>query len=315
MKAMGIEQYGGPEAIIELELDQPKVAPDGVLVRIAAAGVNPVDYKVRAGGLDGAFPTHFPLVLGWDAAGVVEQVGPAVTAFEAGDRVLGYCRKHWLQEGTYAEYVAVPDRFLAKLPEGVDLHEAGGLPLAGLTAHQAIERMGVREGQMVLVHAAAGGVGHLATQLAADRGATVLGTASAGNHDALRRNGVAHPIDYREEDVVAAVRELAPDGLDAVFDLLGGETQQESLRMLRSGGVLISIAEPPDPQACADAGVRGGYVFVRPSGWQLAELVSLWAQDRLHVDVEELLPLEEAAQAQSRSEEGHVRGKLILRVD
>ncbi|MGH2968542.1 MAG: NADP-dependent oxidoreductase, partial [Solirubrobacteraceae bacterium] len=170
MRAIAVNEWGGRDRMQLLELEPPPVAPDGVLVRIRAAGLNPVDHKVREGRLAAAFPFHFPVVLGWDAAGVVEQVGPAVTWFKPGDAVYGYCRRHDLQYGTYAEYTSVPEGYLAHMPRELSFEEAAAMPLAALAAHQAIERSGLRGGETFFVPGGAGGVGHLAVQLAAERG-------------------------------------------------------------------------------------------------------------------------------------------------
>src|SRR5829696_2851052 len=206
-----------------LDVEPPPVAPDGVLVRVKAAGLNPVDAKVRAGNLARMFPSHFPVVLGWDAAGTVEKVGPAVTWFKPGDAVYGYCRRHDLQYGTYAEYTSVPEGYLAHMPRELSFEEAGALPLVALTAHQAIERSGLRRGETFFVPAGSGGVGHVAIQLARERDARVIASASPRNHDFLRELG-AEPVDYTEGDVAAHVRELADgDGADAALDIFGGD--------------------------------------------------------------------------------------------
>jgi NADPH:quinone reductase-like Zn-dependent oxidoreductase len=284
-----------------------------VLVRVRAAGVNPVDYKMREGRLAGAFPFHFPVILGWDAAGVVEQVGPAVTWFRPGDEVYGYCRRHHLQFGTYAELVTVPEGFLAHKPPELSFEEAAALPLAALTAHQALEAIGLRGGESLFVGGGAGGVGHVALQLAAARGARVLATASEANHDFLRELG-AEPLDYRDGDVPARVGDLTGDsGVDAAFDLFGGDARDLAFTVLRRGGRLVSIAmPPPEPRA----GHEVTYVYVRPSGYDLGEHVTpLVAEGRLRPHVDETYPLERAAEAHERIEAGHVRGKLVLTVD
>src|SRR3954467_327526 len=207
MRAIGVREWGGREALELLELPTPPVAPDGVLVRVRAAGGKPVDTKIRQGALAGAFPHHFPVVLGWDAAGVVEAVGPAVTWFKPGDSVYGYCRRHELEYGTYAEYVTVPEGYLAHMPRELSFEEAAALPLAGLTAHQSLEILGLRGGETLVLTGGAGGVGHLAIQLAVARGARVIATSSPANFDFLRSLG-ADPVDYHEPDVGARVREM-----------------------------------------------------------------------------------------------------------
>jgi NADPH:quinone reductase-like Zn-dependent oxidoreductase len=302
MRAMVIDEWGGPETLHEADVEPPPVGPDFVLIRNRAAGVNPVDTKIREGKLAGAFPSGFPLILGWDAAGVVEQVGPAVTMFRPGDEVFAYCRRHHLQFGTYGELTAVPDAFVAHKPESLSWEEAGALPLAGLTAHQALETLGVRGGESVLVSGGAGGVGHLAVQMAVARGARVLATASPANHDWLRELG-AEPFDYSNGEL--------PTGVDAAIDLFGGEGREQAFGTLRSGGRLVSTASPP-PEKRDDVEIH--YVFVRPSGVDLRELAELIDDGHLKPHVEEVFPLERAADAHERIEGGHVRGKLVLSV-
>lgn len=313
MRAVAVREWGGPERLEVLELDPPPVAPDGVLVRVRAAGLNPVDHKVREGYLAGSFPYHFPVVLGWDAAGVVEEVGPAVTWFRPGDRVYGYCRRHHLQYGTYAELTTVPEGFLAHMPPGLSFEDAAALPLAVLTAHQCLEILGLRGGETLFLSAGAGGVGHLAVQLAVARGARVVATASPGNHAFLRELG-AEPVDYHDPEIPARVRDLLADsGADAAFDVFGGDAREQCFAALRQGGRLVSIAgPPPEPRD----GHEVHYVFVRPSGYDLGEHVTpLVNEGRLRPHVEATYPLERAAEAMERLEGGHVRGKLVLTVD
>ena len=209
MRAVAVTQWGGRERMELLDVEPPPVAPDGVLVRVRAAGLNPVDYKVREGKLAGAFPHHFPVILGWDVAGEVEAVGPAVTWFKPGDAVYGYNRRHDLGFGTYAELTTGPEGYFAHMPRELSFEEAAALPLAALTAHQAIERSGLRGGETFFVPGGAGGVGHLAIQLAVERGARVISSAGPDNQDFLRELG-AEPIDYTREDVPARVHELSP---------------------------------------------------------------------------------------------------------
>ena len=312
MRAIAVREWGGSDRMELLDLEPPPVAPDGVLVRVRAAGLNPVDHKVREGKLAGAFPFHFPVILGWDAAGEVEQVGPAVTWFKPGDAVYGYCRRHELQFGTYAEYTSVPEGYLAHMPGELTFEEAGAMPLTVLTAHQALERVGLRGGETLYVPAGAGGVGHFAVQLAVERGARVIAAASPGNHDFVRGLG-AEPVDYTAEDVPARVREIVDgDGADAALDLFGGESREQAFAALRRGGRLVSMASPPPEKR---DGLEVHYVFVRPSGFDLGEHVTPLVQEgRLRPNVQEAYPLERAAEAHDRLEEGHVRGKLVLTI-
>jgi NADPH:quinone reductase-like Zn-dependent oxidoreductase len=273
-----------------------------------AVGVNPVDWKIREGRHKDRFPTFFPIIPGWDVAGVVERVGPAVWEFAVGDEVVGYVRKDFVQEGTYAELVSAPVRTLTRRPMAVSWAESAGLPLAGLTAYQAMNRaLRVSEEDVVLVQAAAGGVGHLAVQLAREAGARVIGTASERNHDFLRSLG-AEPVAYGD-GLVDRVRELAPDGVEVVFDTVGGEALRTVPKLLRDGGRVASLIDP--------VGVRelgGRYLFVRSAPVDLAALVQHAQDGRLRVEVTRTYPLAEAAQAHRDGQQGHTRGKLVLEV-
>ena len=307
MRAIGIHEFGGRDKLQLLELPEPKVPPDFVKIRIHAAGVNPVDWKIREGRSEPRFPVVFPVVPGWDAAGVVAEVGPAVTEFAPGDEVYAYCRKHFLGEGTYAEYVSVPDSYVARKPESLSFEQAAAVPLASLTAYQALFlAAGLTAGERVLVSAAAGGVGSFAVQLALDAGAEVIGVASEQHRDRVLELGAYEVVD--RSNVVGAVGELIPDGVDVAFDLYGDERLGE---VVRDGGRLVSIASPPTYR---DRGVIPLYVFVRPDGEQLEELSALAGDGRLVVDLQEVLPLEEAAEAHELSEAGHTRGKIVLRI-
>jgi NADPH:quinone reductase-like Zn-dependent oxidoreductase len=311
MRAMVIDEWGERDRFREADVESAPTGPDMVRVRVRAAGVNPVDYKIRQGYMAQAYPAHFPLIIGLDAAGVVDEVGPAVTAFKPGDEVYGYCRRHHMQFGTYAEYVVVPEDFLAPKPSELSFEEAAAIPLAGLTAHQALEAMGVRGGETLFVGGGSGGVGHLAIQLGIARGARVIATASERNFDFLRELG-ADPIDYHADDVPARVRELlANDGADAALDLFGGDDREQAFESLRQGGRLASVARPPpEPRE----GHEVHYVFVRPDGEGLRYLGELVDAGKLRPHIEEVFPLERVADAHERLEDGHVRGKLVLSV-
>jgi NADPH:quinone reductase-like Zn-dependent oxidoreductase len=312
MRAIAVNEWGGRDRMELLELEQPPVAPDGVLVRVRAAGLNPVDYKVREGYLADKFPYHFPVVLGWDVAGTVEAVGPAVTWVMPGDAVYGYNRRHALGCGTYAELTTGPEGYFAHMPRELSFEEAAALPLAGLTAHQAIERSGLRGGETFFVPGGSGGVGHLAIQLAAERGARVISSAGPDNQDFLRELG-AEPIDYTREDVPARVHELSPgDGADAALDIWGGDGRDQVLQTLRRGGRMVSLASPP-PEDCD--GFEIHYIFVRPSGYDLGEHITPLVQEGvLRPHVEATFPLAEAGAAHALGEQGRTRGKIVLTV-
>jgi NADPH:quinone reductase-like Zn-dependent oxidoreductase len=314
VRAIAVREWGDRSKLELIEHDMPPVAPDGVLVRVKAAGVNPVDAKIRGGYMAQALPFHFPVILGWDVAGVVEEVGMAVTWFKPGDRAYGYIRRHHLQFGTYAEYVTAPEGFFAHMPAELSFEEAAALPLSSLAAHQSLEAVGLRGGETLFIGGGAGGVGHVATQLAVARGARVVATASERNHDFLRELG-AEPLDYAAEDLPARVRDLLTDsGADAALDLFGGDAREQAFASLRPGGRLVSVARPaPEPR---NGHHEVHYIFVRPSGYDLGEHITPLVQEgSLRPHVEEAFPLERAADAHERIEGGHVRGKLVLTVD
>ncbi|MFF3772359.1 NADP-dependent oxidoreductase [Streptomyces sp. NPDC002232] len=306
MRAVVVEQWGGPEKLVEREVERPEPGLNEVLVRVHAAGVNPVDWKTRASG--GLIEWGAPAVVGWDVSGTVEAVGPGVGGLRPGDEVFGmplFPR----QAGGYAEYVVAPARHLAPKPASLSHVEAAALPLAALTAWQAlVDAADVRPGERVLVHAAAGGVGHFAVQIAKARGAYVIGTASAAKHGLLRELGADEVIDYREapfEDVVSEV--------DVVLDGLGGETAERSLKVLRSGGRLITLPGPDDVPAAPD-GVRAVWVLVEPDHLGLREIAALVESGALRPVVDTVLPLSEAAKAHELGERGRTTGKIVLSV-
>lgn len=315
MQAIAIERFGGPDELELADLPEPVLPPDGLLIRTRAAAVNPVDTKIRAGALEGRFPCFFPLVPGWDVAGVVDRAGPAVRGFAPGDEVMAYCRKDFIQQGTYAELVAVRATQAAQKPRSLSFEEASGLPLVGLTAYQCLyDALKLEPGETLLVNRAAGGVGCVAVQLGRIVGAHVIGVASAGNHELLRELGAAECVDYREVDPIDAVREAHPDGIDAVLDIVGGETLERSADVLRPGGRIVSIIQPPDADAFAARQVEASYVFVLPDGDELRALANLAEGGELVVPVNRTMPLGEARAAQELIEAGHVCGKLVLTV-
>jgi NADPH:quinone reductase-like Zn-dependent oxidoreductase len=304
MKAVRIHRYGGSEVLQYEDVPRAQPGPGEVLVRVHAAGVNPVDWKIR----QGYMKRELPLILGWDFSGVIERIGPDVSDWTEGIEV--YSRPDLSRDGAYAEYIVVRAPELARKPKSLDHIHAAAVPLAALTAWQSLfDAGGLAAGQRVLIHAAAGGVGTFALQLAKWKGAFVIGTASARNHEFLRGLGVDEVVDYQQkrfEDVVHDV--------DMVFDTMAGETQQRSWQVLKKGGILVSIlGEPPEEEA-AKHGVRRAFVFVQPNAAQLTEIAALVDTGKLRPVVETVLPLSEARQAQDQSQSGHTRGKIVLKV-
>lgn len=315
MKAVIIQSFGHEDELKLADVPRPEPAPGEVLIRIAYSSVNPVDWKIRKGLLRQAIPHKFPLILGWDAAGTVESVGRGVTRFKPGDQVYAYARKPEVQWGTYAEYTTLIESSVARMPSNIGFNEAAGIPLVGLTAWQCLhDAARLRAGETVMIYAGAGGVGGMAIQFAKAAGARVLTTASRRNHEYVRSLGADAVIDYHDEDVAAAVQRQAPEGIDVVVDTVGEEAQSESLRFLKEGGRLVSVIEMPNAEKAARIGVKPLYVFVTPNGAQLEEISRLIEAGKVRPLAIDELPLEEVAQAHLRSEEGHVRGKLVLRI-
>jgi NADPH2:quinone reductase len=307
MKAVVYEKFGGAEVLQVVDRPEPHIGPDTVLVKVVAVGLNPVDYKVREGYLQGLIDTHLPAVPAWDVAGVVVKPGLDTPEFEAGDEILAYARKDVVSDGTLAEYVSVPVRTAAKKPAGLSFEAAAGLPLAGLTALQTVRRSGLGEGSTVLVHAAAGGVGSIAVQLAVHAGARVVGTASEGNHAYLRELG-AEPVAYGD-GLVDAARAVAPEGFDVILDYVGGQAIDTAPDLLAPGGTIVSIT---DARARDELG--GQYVWVRPDPAGLAELADLAARGVVQVEVSQTFDLDHAADAFRALETGHTRGKIVVTV-
>jgi NADPH:quinone reductase-like Zn-dependent oxidoreductase len=310
MRAIGQDVLGGPEVLREVELERPAPRPNEVLVRVRAAGVNPTDWKHRA---NGGFLGEPPFVLGWDVSGVVEAVGIGVARFRPGDEVFGML-PYPFGHGSHAEYVTGPARAFAPKPAGIDHTQAGALPLVSLTAWQAlVETAGLRPGQRVLIHAAAGGVGHVAVQIAKEHGAHVIGTASSGKHGFLRSIGVDEPVDYRETDVTEAVKDV-----DVVLDTLGGQTSVDSLRVLRPGGIVVSILPVGSDtfhQEAERLGVRAVRMLVDASRSGMQAISDLVEAGKLRAEIAGTFPLAEAAEAHRLGETGRTTGKLVLLVD
>lgn len=310
MRAVSQDVLGGPEVLKEIRAERPEPRPNEVLVRVRAAGVNPTDWKHRAGG---GFLGEPPFVLGWDVSGVVESVGVGVAAFRPGDEVFGML-SYPFGHGSHAEYVTAPARTFTHKPSGIDHVQAGALPLVSLTAWQAlVERADVQPGQRVLIHAAAGGVGHVAVQIAKARGAHVIGTASAGKHEFLRSLGADETVDYRETDFAEAVKDV-----DIVLDTIGGDTSLRSLRVLRPGGVVVSILPVGSDEFFEEAdrlGVRAVRMLVDADRAGMEEIARLVESGKLRATIAETFPLAEAARAHAQGETGRTTGKLVLVVD
>jgi NADPH:quinone reductase-like Zn-dependent oxidoreductase len=308
MKAVRIHTYGGPDTLKYEDVPIPQPAPGEVLIRVHGAGVNPVDWKVREGYLRDYILHSMPLILGWDVSGVVEATGPGVSRLKQNDDV--YCRPDLARNGAYAEYIVVRESEVAPKPRSIDHLQAAAIPLAGLTAWQALfDTAELKLGQKVLIHAAAGGVGSFGVQLAKWRGAHVTATASKRNQDFIRKLGVDVAIDYEKTRFEEVVRDV-----DVVFDTMGGDTQKRSWKVLRKGGFLVSIVQSPPAQEASSRGVRAAFHTCQPNAAQLTEMAGLVDAGKLRLNVETILPLADARRAQELSQAGHTRGKIVLRV-
>ncbi|WP_344482782.1 NADP-dependent oxidoreductase [Nonomuraea monospora] len=310
MRAIVYRSFGEPEVLELADVPRPEPQPHEVLVRVKAAGVNPPDWKLRRA----PYPPDYlepPLIPGWDVSGVVEEAGAYVGRFKPGDEVFGMLNFP-LYAGAYAEYVVARPRQFALKPAGITHTQAAALPMGALTAWQGFADIaGVSPGQRVLVHAAAGGVGHLTVQLAKLRGAYVIGTARAAKHDFVRGLGADEVIDYTATDFASAV-----SGVDVVVDIVGKDYPARSLPLIRPGGALVAVSgmTPEDVAAYTEAGVRHGLFVVEPDHAALAAVAGLAAEGSLNVHVDRVFPLAEAAKAHALMESGDFVGKLVLEI-
>jgi NADPH:quinone reductase-like Zn-dependent oxidoreductase len=308
MKAIRIHKYGGPEVLQYEDAPRPKPQVGEVLIRVHAAGVNPIDWKVREGEMKDFWPHTFPLILGWDLSGVVEELGKGVSRFKIGDEVYGLPDP--TRGGAYADYIVVRESELALKPNSLHHIRAGAVPLAALTAWQALfDTAQLQSGQRVLIHAGAGGVGHFAIQLAKWKGASVLATASTKNQDLLSKLGVDEPIDYARQRFENVARNI-----DVVLDTIGGETQERSWSVLKKRGSLVSLVQPPSEEKTKEFGVRAAFVASHPNGEQLAEIAKIIDSGKLAPVIDRILPLSEARRAHELSQSGHTHGKIVLRI-
>ena len=314
MRAIAIENFGGPEVMKLMDLPLPKPGAGEVLIQIKAAGVNPVDWKIRQGLLQGRLPHQFPIILGWDAAGTVVEVAAGIKGIKVGDEIIAYCRKEIIHDGAYAEFITLTPNHLAPRPKNLSWEEAAAIPLSALTAYQSLfENLQLKRNEVILIHAGAGGVGGFAIQLAREAGAVIITTASTKHHDYVRSLGASLPIDYKKEKFVDVILKKYPEGIDAVFDTIGEETQVESLRVLKPGGRLTSILALSDATQ-KQSRCKIGYVFVRPESSHLRKITEMIEERKIKVQLAEVFPLEQAVKAHQMIETGHTQGKIILRI-
>lgn len=311
-RAVIINQYGSKDVLEEGTVMLPELGEHQVLVREKATSINPIDWKLREGYLKQMFDWEFPIILGWDVAGVIEAVGSAVTEWQEGDEV--FARPETTRFGTYAEYTIVDDHLLAKKPANISFEEAAAVPLAGMTAYQGLFDHGhLKEGEKVLVHAGAGGVGTYAIQLAKEAGAYVYTTASEKNHELLQSLGADEVIDYRTTDFRDVVQDI-----DLVLDTMGGEVQLNSFDVLKENtGRLISVLEEPDQEKAKAKNVVAKSIWLEPEGKQLSKIANLLQADKVKSIVGSTFPLTQQGvyDAHALSETHHAVGKIVIKID
>jgi NADPH:quinone reductase-like Zn-dependent oxidoreductase len=316
MKACIIEAFGGREQLKITDLPKPEAGEGEVLIRIHAAGVNPVDWKIRQGWAQKMLPHKFPIILGWDLAGTVEAVGHSARRFGPGDEVYAYARRPIIHQGTYAQYISLPESYVAGKPSNITMTEAGSIPLTALTAYQALFQGGrLQKGETVFILGASGGVGSSAVQLAAIQGARVIALASGRNRDYLKALGAREVIDYERGDFITSLGEFMPNGVDLVFDCHGGDILARGQMCIRPGGRLVSITEHVDEQALKQRDIRFAYTFVEPHVPQLDHIRELIEGGRFKANVTQTYPLDQVTKAHQQSETGHTRGKIVLEID
>jgi NADPH:quinone reductase-like Zn-dependent oxidoreductase len=304
MKAIRIHQYGDANTLKLEEIPRLSIADGQILIRIRNAGVNPIDWKIRQGYMKQVMPADFPMSIGQDFAGEVVELGKDVNQFRAGDRVFGFA------QGTYAEYAAAPESTIAIVPNSMDFATAAALPTAGSTALQIIrDAVATQPGMTILIQGAAGGVGSYASQMAKNLGARVIGTASGADIEYLASLGVDEVVDYKRERF-----EDKATVVDAVIDLVGGETLERSYAVVKKGGVLATTVQPIDESAAKRVGIRAVQVIMRRNAADLAELARLVQKGALKPRMGETMNLSQAKEAQELSESGRTHGKVILKV-
>ena len=308
MKAIRIHEFGGPEVLKYEDAPIPKPAKDEVLIKVYASGVNPIDWKIRAGLAEKKFPVKFPIIPGWDVSGEIEEVGSDILNFKKGDEV--YSRPDPTRDGTYAEYVVVKANQVNSKPKSIGHDKAAAVPLAGLTAWQGLfEHGNLKSDQKVLIHAAAGGVGTFAVQFAKWKGAYVIGTASEENIDFLYTLGADEVIDYKTEKFEKKIKDV-----DLVFDLIGGETQKRSLQVIKEGGRLVTTVKPENQETAKEKNIKVIGYLAQSLPADLQQISGLIDSGKIKPIVTEIFPLKDAAKAQKKIESHHTRGKIVLKV-
>ncbi|MCX6119388.1 MAG: NADP-dependent oxidoreductase [Proteobacteria bacterium] len=316
MFAIAMNEFGDENVLETQRMETPSPKSDEVLVKISHTSVNPVDWKIRRGYLQQMLPHRFPIISGWDASGVVVKVGASVTSIKIGDRVAAYTRLPEVHSGTYAEYIALPESFVAKVSERVSSEAAAGVPLVALTAFQGLQDYyKVGKGDHVLILNGAGGVGSFAIQFAKQLGATVTTTTSGKNFDYVKSLGADHAIDYTKESLTSAAKKIAPHGFDFVFDGIGGTHLEEAFQVMKKSAHLISIVDNPNQDLAKSKDINAQFHFVYPNGEQLKSIFESIDKGKIKMPAFEVLSVKDAIKAQQMSESHRTKGKIILRID
>ncbi len=315
MKAYVIREFTGIEAICEEEIPKPLPQASEVLIQVEAAGINPIDWKISEGYLKDRLPYTLPITLGWDAAGTIIECGKDVHAFKKGEKVFAYTRKDQVRDGSFSEFITVPSRAVAPMPKNCSFVQAASLPIASLTAWQALfDWAHLQPNETILIHAGAGGVGGFAIQFAKKIDAEVITTARKENHPYVHSLGADLVIDYTRDDFAQIIRKNYPEGVDVVFDCIGGDTQEKSFSIIRRGGRHISIVQMPDTEEAAKRGIHAGYLFVQGDGEELNMIKTLLEQDEIQMPAIEVVEWPDLKQALHKSHQGHTQGKLVLQI-
>jgi NADPH:quinone reductase-like Zn-dependent oxidoreductase len=316
MKAALIHSFGGIEKVTIEEVSVPTPQEGEVQIAVKCAGLNPVDWKVSEGYLKSMMEHQFPVILGWDVAGVVSQVGEGVSQFKEGDPVFAYCRKEVVRDGSFAEYICLKVNNIALKPQKLSYAQAACIPLCALTAWQSLfDTAHLKKRENVLIHAGAGGVGGFAIQFAKHIGAHVITTSNPTNFDYVKKLGADEVIDYTSESFVESIHKTYPQGVDVVYDTVGGPTLNASYLAAKEGGRLVTIAGVIDEVIAKKKHLLADFVFVRPDGKELSHIGQLFNDNKIVVPEIQEIPFLEVQSALRKSREGHTKGKLVLTID
>ncbi len=315
MRAAFINEFGGIDKIKFGEFPLPEPLDNEVQIAVECAGVNPADWKVCDGLFRNRLPHEFPIIPGWDVSGKISKVGAGVQNLKVGEAVFAYCRKPVVHEGAFAEYICLDAENVSLKPAGISFAEAASIPLASLTAWQSLfDSAHLRPKEHILIHGGAGGVGGFAIQFAKYAGAHVTTTASGRNFDYVKKLGADEIIDYTKEDFVKKVHEIDPDGVDVVFDTIGGETLKASYNAAKTGGRLVSIVGIVDKALVAQKKLFSDLLFVTPNGKELKRIATLIEEGELLPPKIQLFPFDQLLTALHLSKEGHIQGKIIINI-